>query len=680
MTALVVVPLSSALLWLGWRSVDLLEQRSVEHRMSTLEAAVSNFLSGGLRSIVSVGATLAAQPSFAASAGAAADTERRRQLVALLDRHPAVEAAFVGYDDGRFLYAGRMSLLSIAQREQFEAPDGEAIIVRSVGPGPGTRPETWWFVLPGGGTTPPRVHPTTFDPRQRPWYIDATSRKAPTLTEPYRFAWADEIGISAGIPLGGGVLGFDFSLDTLDELITQYKITPNAIVLAAPGSPEAVIGSEPCKPAVPVCFVQDALARQALRQLLVEASGAGGQVARDVTLDGRDYRLLVRSMPALLGRNFMIGVAVPDEELFAASKALVLRAAMIAGGALALAALAVLGVSLLMSRAVRRIAQRTERIRNLDFSDPEPVASSITELRQLSDSVENMRRGLQIFGRYVSKDLVAQILRSPEDAGVGGEQRELTVMFTDVEGFSFISESIDPKLLTSRLSRYFEVLGTAITNHRGMIDKYIGDGIMAFWNAPAPDPDHVVNAVRAALEAADASRKLESKWRDRGRPGFRTRFGLHTGPAVVGNVGAKERINYTLVGAVANQASRLEGLNKIYGTEVLASGDVHDKASGRFVWRHVDRVVAIGTSGVLEAWQPLGPAPDEGHDAFLEAWEKGKDSYRGRRFAYAVRHFERALALRPGDGPCKVFIERCRRFAEHGAPADWDGVWHPDRK
>lgn len=680
MTALVVVPLSSALLWLGWRSVDLLEQRSVEHRMSTLEAAVSNFLSSGLRSIVSVGMTLAAQPSFAASAGEAADNERRRQLVALLDRHPAVEAAFVGYDDGRFFYAGRLSLLSVAQRAEFDAPDGEAIIVRSLEAGPGTRPETWWFVLPGGGTTPPRMHPSSFDPRQRPWYIDATNRKGPTLTEPYRFAWADEVGISAGIPLRGGVLGFDFSLDTLDELITQYKITPNAIVMASPGSPQALIGSEPCKPVDPDCFGQDALARQALGRLLVETSGTGGQADRNVTLDGRDYRLLVRSMPALLGRTFMIGVAVPDEELSAASKVLLQRAAIIAGGALAIAALAVLGVSLLMSRAVRRIAQRTERIRNLDFSDPVPVASSITELRQLSDSVENMRRGLQIFGRYVSKDLVAQILRSPEDAGVGGEQRELTVMFTDVEGFSFISESIDPKLLTSRLSRYFEVLGTAITNHRGMIDKYIGDGIMAFWNAPAPDPDHVVNAVRAALEAADASRRLESKWRDRGRPGFRTRFGLHTGPAVVGNVGARERINYTLVGAVANQASRLEGLNKVYGTEILASGEVHDHTKSRFVWRHVDRVVAVGTSGVLELWQPLGPAPDEGHDAFLEAWQKGKDSYRGRRFAYAARHFERALGLRPGDGPCQVFIERCRTFAEHGAPADWDGVWHPDRK
>ena len=115
-----------------------------------------------------------------------------------------------------------------------------------------------------------------------------------------------------------------------------------------------------------------------------------------------------------------------------------------------------------------------------------------------------MREGLEVFGRYVSKDLVQQIMRSPETAGVGGKRREITVMFTDIEGFSRLSETMEPELLTSRLSRYFEALGSAISANRGMIDKYIGDSIMAFWNAPEPDPDHVVNACRAALQAAAA--------------------------------------------------------------------------------------------------------------------------------------------------------------------------------
>src|SRR5271170_7412547 len=135
---------------------------------------------------------------------------------------------------------------------------------------------------------------------------------------------------------------------------------------------------------------------------------------------------------------------------------------------------------------------------------------------------------------------------------------------------------------------------------------------MAFWNAPEPDPDHVANACRAALQAADAGRQLSEKWRSRGRPGFRTRFGLHTGPAVVGNVGARDRINYTLVGAVANQTSRLEGLNKMYGTEILASGEVARLTSDRFVWRPIDRVVPVGTTEALDIYEPLaerGAAP-----------------------------------------------------------------------
>jgi adenylate cyclase len=286
-----------------------------------------------------------------------------------------------------------------------------------------------------------------------------------------------------------------------------------------------------------------------------------------------------------------------------------------------------------------------------------------------------------VFGRYVSKNLVHQIMRSPESAGVGGTRREITVMFTDIEGFSRISETIEPELLTNRLSRYFDALGTAILANRGTIDKYIGDGIMAFWNAPEPDPDHIANACRAALQAAAASDALSAKWRGRGRPGFRTRFGLHAGPAVVGNVGARERINYTLVGAVANQASRLEGLNKAYGTEILASGDVALPTADRFVWRHIDRIVAAGTTDEHEVHEPMGEldtAPQ--HAEFLDHWRSAREAYVAGRFETALTSFKAAAALRPDDGPCRVFIKRCSDFMRDGTPAGWTGAWHFDLK
>ena len=340
-------------------------------------------------------------------------------------------------------------------------------------------------------------------------------------------------------------------------------------------------------------------------------------------------------------------------------------AALAAAVAVGLAAGGALLAALLLSRSLARIAGKTERIRDLDFSDRVPVESRITEIARLSASVERMREGLEVFGRYVSKNLVHQIMRSPESAGVGGIRREITVMFTDIEGFSLLSETMEPELLTNRLSRYFDALGTAIEANRGMIDKYIGDSIMAFWNAPEPDPDHIANACRAALQAATAGNRLSEKWLSRGRPVFRTRFGLHTGPAVVGNVGARERINYTLVGAVANQASRLEGLNKAYGTEILASGEIAGATADRFVWRHIDRVVAAGTTEQHEIHEPLGEIDSAPQHAELLAQWNG----RPRRLRRGPLRGRTRLLPRHRLAPARRRTEPRLHRALHGLPA-----------
>jgi len=418
-----------------------------------------------------------------------------------------------------------------------------------------------------------------------------------------------------------------------------------------------------------------------MRAAITRAVGSGERVERDEVLGGRDYRLLVHQMPPAFGRRYLVAAAVPIVELSADSQTLIERAAIAGTVAVVLAILGVLLASFMLSRSISRIAAKTERIRDLDFSDRTRVDSRITEIMRLSDSVERMREGLEVFGRYVSKNLVHQIMRSPETAGVGGRRREITVMFTDIEGFSRIAETMEPELLTSRLSRYFDALGSAILVNHGTIDKYIGDSIMAFWNAPEPDPDHVANACRAALQAAAAGRQLSEKWRQLGRPGFRTRFGLHTGLAVVGNVGAREHINYTLVGAVANQASRMEGLNKMYRTEILATGEVARTTAGRFVWRQIDRIVAAGTTEVHEIHEPMGEIDAAAeHADFLVQWRAGREAYGAGRFDDALAAFNAAAALRPDDGPCRVFVERCQTFLRDGPPPGWNGTWHFDSK
>jgi adenylate cyclase len=681
--ALVVVPLTSVLLWLGWRSVDLLEQRSADQRVAHLESAVEEFLTNGLRVVVSVGQTLAFGPSFNATENPLTDEERRHQLVAVLDRHRAVQSAFVGYTDGSFIYAGRPETFTIEQRIELDAPDGESIIVRVIEAGAPPRTETYWFHLPDGSQGPARTTKTSFDPRIRPWYVDAMKAKQAILTEPYRFAQTPDAGISAGIPLrsGLGVVGFDFTLRTLSELLTAYKITANSVIVVGHAGGGVEIESEPCAPTLPGCLPADALVRQLLHKSVEEGVATNVKIDRQVDAGGQAYRVIVHQMPPLLGQRFVIGAAVPVRELTAESQVLLQRAAIAAAITVALAVIGALGASLILSRSIARIALKTERIRQLDFSDRQPVQSRITEIARLSDAVENMRSGLEIFGRYVSKTLVQQIMRSPASSGVGGTRREVTVMFSDIEGFSRLTETMEPELLTSRLSRYFEALGSAITANRGTIDKYIGDSIMAFWNAPETDPQHIANACRGALQAAAAGHVLSAKWRQRGRPGFRTRFGLHTGPAVVGNVGARERINYTLVGQVANQASRLEGMNKVYGTEILASGEVARPTSGLFVWRHIDRVVAVGTTEAHDVYEPMGEhASRAEHAAFLAVWEKAREAYVAGRFDEALAGFRVASAMREEDPPCRVYIRRCEALLRDGVPAGWDGTWYMDRK
>ena len=382
------------------------------------------------------------------------------------------------------------------------------------------------------------------------------------------------------------------------------------------------------------CKRKDPAASAVLRGELV-AAAARTERRIDVTrrVAGKNWEVLVDPMPAVLAEKFWVGGAVPVIEVAAESRLLVLEAAAIALAVVLVAIGAVLLASMLLSRAMGRLAMRTELIRTLDFSDPIPVQSRIRENLQLSDSIERMRGGLEVFGRYAAKDLVRQIMRSPAAACVGGQRREVTVMLSDIEGFSRISEDIAPELLTSRLSRYFDAPAIPIAAHKRTIDKFIGDCIMAFWNAPELDEHHVEHACRSALLAA-----------------------------------------------AAYQASRLGGLNKFYRTEIPASGVVAARTRSMFVWRQIDSVVPAGTSETVDVFELVAEACDLPTTDFLVAWNAARAAYLQGAFAEALSLFEAAARHRPDDGPCSVMIGRCRRLLQAPPPAGWTGIWHFDAK
>ena len=204
------------------------------------------------------------------------------------------------------------------------------------------------------------------------------------------------------------------------------------------------------------------------------------------------------------------------------------------------------------------------------------------------------QRAIWSFARFVPKEIVRRVVDNSISTELGGVRQEISIVFTDVRGFTTIAESADPDVLMRQMSRYFTALTDAFLAEGGTVDKFIGDAVMVFWNAPDPQPDHVERACRAALAGRKAAEQLNTQFEAEGLPPFYTRFGIHVGEAVVGNLGSAERMNYTALGSPVNLASRLEGLNKEYGTTILVSEDVYARVRHRFQFRAIASVIAKG--------------------------------------------------------------------------------------
>jgi adenylate cyclase len=281
----------------------------------------------------------------------------------------------------------------------------------------------------------------------------------------------------------------------------------------------------------------------------------------------------------------------------------------------------------------------------------------------------------QAFGRYVAPSVVESIIQNPDRLELGGEELETTVLFADLEGFTYFSETMAPQALIKLLNDYFTPMTRIIMAHRGTLDKYIGDALMALWGAPVLLPDHALRACRAALEMEQAMAGLQANWQAQGLPLLVARLGLHTGPVVAGNVGSRERFDYTVLGDTVNLASRLEGVNKVYGTRILLSEETSKRVKDSLLVRELDLVLVKGRGQPVTIYELVGASPSQGALAWLTAFAGGLEAYRRRQWQEATRAFEEVLHLKPGDRPAQVFIERCRSYAADPPPPDWQGVF-----
>ena len=283
------------------------------------------------------------------------------------------------------------------------------------------------------------------------------------------------------------------------------------------------------------------------------------------------------------------------------------------------------------------------------------------------------RKGRQLkkaFSNYVSPDLVRQIERHPDRLVLGGEQRELSILFSDIRGFTTLSEQLTPPELVTMLNEYLSPMTRIVLDEKGTLDKFIGDAVMALFNAPLDLPGHAGYACRAAVRMVEQLADLNTAFAARGMQTIDIGIGINTGAAVVGNMGADIRFDYTAIGDAVNLASRLEGLNKYYGTHILVSEDTRRQVSDvQFVFREVDLVRVKGKGKPVVLYELM-----TGRQEQLSVFEQGLAQYRERNFAGALAIFSE-LAERCDDGPSRLYCSRCREYLAMAPPADWDGVY-----
>jgi adenylate cyclase len=599
--------------------------------------------------------------------------------------------------------------------------DGIDYVVRMIDSSGGRREDSYIFYKGWGNVRHVERVDAVYDPRKRPWFKDASWKFGTAISNAYVFDSSKVIGmtISRAVKTSNGmqigVVGADITLDALSRFVRDKALGDNGRVFLLDDLGHLVAHADPMMGVrmagshvelLMASEVDDKVVAQAVTQWQEQSEDKYiGQVrARDC--GSRHICTYLASITAIdvgADRKWYVGVLVDEQDFIGPLQHISVQIifAGIAGLLLAIAAIVYLSKGL--TKPIKCIVDKTERIQRFELDGELKVHSRILEVCQLTEAVSTMTRSLRSFSVYVPRDLVRAIVSENGSAALVSRRQPLTVMMTDIQGYTQISEAQAPEEVVAHLNTYFERMTAEIHEHNGIVDKYIGDAIMAVWNAPTEDPYHVENACRAALHCQKMSQILVAEAEAEGREPYITRIGLHTGDAVIGNVGSSDRMQYSAIGAVINLAARLEALNKKYGTTLLVSEHVASMVWDRFLFRCVDRVVPVGTSQPLNIYElvaekkPLqttdedvciseSSAPVEEVEVVEDAslleqislWQNTMDIYFSQRWSEALDGFLRyqKMVAPAADPVVQVFIERCEIYQEHPPEDGWDGaVW-----
>jgi class 3 adenylate cyclase len=398
--------------------------------------------------------------------------------------------------------------------------------------------------------------------------------------------------------------------------------------------------------------------------------------------DKVEYTALFSNFPAGFAKQWEVLIVTPTDDFVGDLKQTNRRLFWLVIGLTALESALIYFMVRLIAQPIERAAEQIQRIRSLTLDAPGREQSRVREIARLQGAVRLLHNALRSFSVFVPVGIVRELIESGKPLAPGVEARFMTVFFSDLENFSTIAETLSPEELSRQVTMYFESVTDAISLERGTIDKFIGDSVMAFWGAPAPCEDHVWLGCRAALRASNRMRRLNELWRTEGRRTMRLRVGLHCANVVVGSIGSAERLSYTVMGDGVNVASRLEGVNKQFGTSICISASVYEQVADRALTRPIQRLSVKGRAGEFLVYELLGIVGN----ADPELQPRPGDEERSRlttaalsfldqgRFADAVAAYDSVLAAFPDDGLAQTMRDVAAEAATRRAPDRAAGV------
>lgn len=625
-------------------------------------------------------------------------------MIGYVRQFTLTDSVYIGTESGYFL-----EIKVIAPGETYRSgatkplPKKVAFALRVVDRTTPKVAEIWYYLDESGNKVDEESLPeaqVTYVHKNRPWYQKAAQTREKIWTDIFVSDASGAASMASGVPLFSGsgelvgVISATVNLANFASLLARNSIKGLSMVVNQKGEiiahPTEKNFAKSVNGQVKLITVEDLKNKTAAKALQTRTQR--GQPQRLLfDYDGEEYVSLFKGFNKTAGKDnlgeqfngweFMM--IVKTNEFLGKVKKTQSETMTICLIILIASIMLIAFIASRIAKPINSLSQQADKITNFELGSVEEVRSGIKELQKLQNSISRMRKSLLSFSKFVPKSLVRKLIDKGIEVKIGGSKKQLSIFFSDIANFTTISETYPAERLVEHLSEYFDEMTGILIKHHGTIDKYIGDAIMAFWGAPQHDANHSLNCCVSALLCQRRLLDLNRKWIYEKKPQLITRIGIHSGEVVVGNIGSSERMNYTILGDSVNLAARLEGTNKVYGTNIIVSASTIKHLGDHAVARPLDIVAVKGKNEGIQIYElvalknsdPLVLPTDE-QVKFCNDFNKAFRFYLEQRWDEAIDIFHSLEVAFGADAPCAMYIARCEEFKVTPPPANWDGVYH----